>query len=310
MQIKALIEQLSRRRVIRAAVIYAAFVWVALQAADVFAGEGIIPEQWVRWLILLAAIGFPLVLIGSWFLEGPWKERGRVAMAGDFFVILAITAGAGLFAWQQWFDTASQITVSIGEIEATDMQSETQFLADHLEERFTYLLQSEAAADLRLEGTLSRGGDALRLTVRIVDRTGELLWSQTFAQALVDQAELQSEVIRSLVMEVPGLESRQDHALRLVSACSYPADADAIIAIADDREPELLAAYIEENADNGLLSLKQSLGWYAASQAAPPPRRPVLHALAMQSLDQAEAACPDYPPIDELRIAYTQRKAP
>jgi hypothetical protein len=310
MQIKDLMKQLSRRRVFRAAVIYAAFVWVALQAADVFAGEGIIPEQWVRWLILLAAIGFPLVLIGSWFLEGPWKERGRVATAGDFFVILAITAGAGLFAWQQWFSTTSQTTVTIGEIEATDLQSQTRYLADHLEERFAYLLQADAEADLRLEGTLSRGGDALRLTVRIVDRTGELLWSQTFSQALVDQAELQSEVIRSLVIEIPGLESRQDRALQLVSACPYPADADAIIAITDHREPELLATYIEENADNGLLSLQQSLGWYAASQAAPPPRRPVLHALAVQSLDRAEAACPDFPLIDELRVVYTQRRAP
>ena len=306
MQIRVLIGQLSRRRVFRAAVIYAAFVWVALQAADVFAGEGIIPEQWVRWLILLAAIGFPLVLIGSWFLEGPWKARGRVAAAGDFFVILAITAGAAMFAWQQWFSTTSQMTIMIGEIEATDMQSETQFLADHLEERFALLLQADADADLRLEGTLSRGGDALRLTVRIVDRTGELRWSQTFAQALVDQAELQSEVIRSLVAEMPGLESRQDRALRLISACSYPADADAIIAIADNREPELLAAYIEVNADNGLLFLQQSLGWFAASQAAPPRRRPVLHALAVQSLDQAEMACPDYALIAELRVAYTQ----
>lgn len=310
MRIKDLIEQLSRRRVFRAAVIYAAFVWVALQAADVFAGEGIIPEQWVRWLILFAAIGFPLVLIGSWFLEGPWKERGRVATAGDFFVILAITAGAGLFAWQQWFSTTSQTTITIGEIEATDLQIETQFLADHLEERFAYLLQADAEADLILEGTLSRGGDALRLTVRIVDRTGELLWSQTFSQALVDQAELQSEVIRSLVLEIPGLESRQDRALRLVAACSYPADTAAIIAIADQPEPELFAVHIEENADNGLLFLQQSLGWFAASQAAPRPRQPVLHALAVQSLDQAEDACPDYPLIDELRVAYTQRRVP
>jgi hypothetical protein len=310
MEVKELIEQLGRRRVFRAAVIYAALVWVALQAADVFAGEGIIPEQWVRWLILLAAIGFPLVLIGSWFLEGPWKGRGRVATAGDFFVILAITAGAGLFAWQQWFSTTSEKTISIGEIEATDMQSETQFLADHLKERFALLLKAEADADLRLEGTLSRGGDALRLTARVIDTRGELRWSQTFEQALVDQAELQSEVVRSLAAEISGLATREDHALRLIESCRYPSDTEAIIAIADHREPELLAAYIEENTDNGLLSLQQSLGWYAASQAAPPPRRPVLHALAVQSLDQAAAACPDYPLIDELRVAYTQRQAP
>ena len=134
MRVAELFEQLKARRVIRAVVIYAAFVWALLQAADLFAGEDIIPEQWVRWLILLAAIGFPLVLISSWFLEGPWKERGRVATAGDLFVIVAITAGASMFAWQQWFSASAQMTIAIGEIEATDMQTETRFLADHLEE--------------------------------------------------------------------------------------------------------------------------------------------------------------------------------
>jgi len=307
MRVAELFEQLKARRVIRAVVIYAAFVWALLQAADLFAGEGIIPEQWVRWLILLAAIGFPLVLISSWFLEGPWKERGRVATAGDLFVIVAITAGASMFAWQQWFNTNAQMTLAIGEIEATDMQTETRFLADHLEERLSLLLGAESEADMRLEGTLSRGGDALRLTVRVVDTNGDLHWSQTFEQALVDQAELQSEVVRAIAAALPGFESRQDRALRLIEACAYPAHTNAIIAIADQREPELLAVYIEENVDNGLLFLQQSLGWFAASQVAPPPRRPVLHALAVQSLDQAKAACPDFPPIDEMRVDYTQR---
>jgi hypothetical protein len=306
MRIAELVEQLKARRVIRAVIIYAALVWALLQAADLFAGEDIIPEQWVRWLILLAATGFPLVLISSWFLEGPWKERGPMAAAGDLFVIVAISAGAGMFAWQQWFNTSAQTTIAIGEIEATDMQTETQFLADHLEERLDLLLEAESAADLRLEGTLSRGGDALRLTVRIVDTTGDLRWSQTFEQALVDQAELQTELIRSMVAEFPGLESRQIRALRLVEACAYPANAEAIVAIAEKSEPELLAAYIDENPNNGLLFLQQSLGWFAASQSAPPPQRPVLHALAVQSLDQAKAACPDYQLIDELRVAYTQ----
>ena len=310
MRITELIEQLKTRRVIRAAIIYAAFVWALLQAADLFAGEDIIPEQWVRWLILLAAVGFPLVLIGSWFLEGPWKQRGRMAAAGDLFVIVAITAGAGMFAWQQWFSTTAPTTIAIGEIEATDMQTQTQFLADHLEERFALLLQAEPDAELQLEGTLSRGGDALRMTLRVIDTTGDLRWSQTFEQALVDQGELQSEVVRSLVAAVAGLEAREDRALRLVASCRYPADAEAVIAIAEQHEPELFAVYIEKNADNGLLLLQQSLGWFAASQAAPPPRRPVLHALAVQSLDQAAAACPDFPLIDELRVAYTQRRTP
>lgn len=306
MRVVELIEQLKTRRVFRAAIIYVAFVWALLQAADLFAGEDIIPEQWVRWLILLAAIGFPLVLIGSWFLESPWKQRGRMATLGDLFIIFAISAGAGIFAWQQWFSSSSQMTIAIGEIRATDMQAETEYLADHLEERLGLLLEAEADAGTRLEGSLSRGGDMLRLTVRAVDMSGELLWSQTFEQALVDQAELQSELVRALADEFPGLASRQVYALRQIEACAYPADAEAIIALVDQREPELLAVYIDENADNGLLFLQQSLAWFDAVQTAPPPQRPVLHALAVQSLDQAKAACPDFELIDDLRVAYTR----
>ena len=70
---------------------------------------------------------------------------------------------------QQWFSTTAQMTIAIGEIEATDMQTETQFLADHPEERLSLLLEAEFDADVRPEGTLSRGGDALRMTVRMVD---------------------------------------------------------------------------------------------------------------------------------------------
>ena len=49
--------ELRKRRVIRAALIYVALLWIALQAADLLAGAGMIPEQLVRWLILLGVIG-------------------------------------------------------------------------------------------------------------------------------------------------------------------------------------------------------------------------------------------------------------
>jgi len=69
------IKQLKERRVIRTVVIYVALLWVALQAADLFASADIISEDAVRWLIALSAIGLPLVLAGSWFLDAPWQKR-------------------------------------------------------------------------------------------------------------------------------------------------------------------------------------------------------------------------------------------
>ena len=91
MRIVALFRQLRDRRVIRAAVIYLAVLWAALQAADLFAGAEIISEGTVRWMILVGAAGFPVVVLASWFLENPWKDRRWTAIAGD--VVVAVMHG-------------------------------------------------------------------------------------------------------------------------------------------------------------------------------------------------------------------------
>jgi hypothetical protein len=308
--LKAIFEQLVRRRVFRAAAIYAATVWVVLQAADLFAGEGIISEALVQWLIIAAVVGLPLVLLGSWFIEAPWKARSRVATAGDLFIIGAIAAGALLFARQQWFVSSMYVPITVGQIEATDLQAETQALANHLESRFTELLAAEDDAELRLAATLVRGGDRLRLTARLEDRNGGVLWSESFEQALVDIGDLQFAVVDALAEDMASLRPRREGARRIIEDCPYPGSAVAIVALATADDPEALAAHIDANADSGLLLLEQSQGWFAAMQAAPPPEKPVLYALAVQSLDGAAMACPGYARVEELRVAYTRLETP
>jgi hypothetical protein len=308
--LKAIFDQLVRRRVFRAAAIYAATVWVVLQVADVFAGEGIISEERVQWLIIASVIGLPLVLLGSWFIEAPWKARSRVATAGDLFIIGAIAAGALLFAWQQWFVSSVHVPIAVGRIEATDLQDETQAIADHLQARFAELFDAQASADLRFAATLVRGGDRLRLTARLEDHADNVLWSDSFEQALVDLGTLQLAVVDTLAEEMASLRPRRAAARRIIESCPYPASAAAIVALATAQDPDALTTHIEANADNGLLLLAQSTGWFAALQAAPPPEKPVLFALALQRLDDAAKACPGYARIEELRVAYTRLETP
>ncbi len=52
MQLSKFYEQLKRRRVIRAAVIYAALLWAILQVADLLAEAEIVSGSVVRWVIL------------------------------------------------------------------------------------------------------------------------------------------------------------------------------------------------------------------------------------------------------------------
>jgi hypothetical protein len=309
MDLKRFIGQLLQRRVFRAASMYLATVWVLLQVADTLAGDGIIPEHWVQALIVTGAVGLPFVLLGSWFLEAPWKAGGRLGTAGDIFIIVAITAGALLFARQQWFATTDAVDVAVDRIEATDLQSATQHIADHLQDRFAEFLDATDDADLRLSGTLARGGDVLRLTMRLTDTNGALLWSESFEEALVDVGQLQQRVVGSLARDVVSLKQRHTHTKYGLRACPYPASSDAILALVSDDAPESLAPHIESSADNGLLYLEQSLRWYSDIDAAPARERPVLYSLAMDSLAKAAAACPDYRRIDDIRVAYTQLQA-
>ena len=249
------------------------------------------------------------MLAGSWFLEAPWKAGGRLGTAGDIFIILAISIGVLLFARQQWLANLEPVDISIVQIEATDVQPTTQQVVDHLQDRLAELIDTTDGADLQLSGTLARGGEVLRLTMRLSDANGALLWSETFEEALVDIGELQQRVVGSLARDVASLQGRHAHTKSVLRTCPYPASTNAILALVSDDAPESLTPHIESNANNGLLYLGQSLRWYRAVDAAPAQERSVLYSLAMDGLDKAAAACPDYRRIDDIRVAYTQLQA-
>ena len=309
MSFRRLLGQLLQRRVYRATSMYVAGAWLLLQVADTLTSDGTIPDGWVQALIFAATLGLPFVVIGSWFLEAPWKAGGRLGTIGDVFIIVAITVGVFLFARQQWFSNIEAVDILVGRIDATDLQPTTQHVADHLRERFAEHLDAHDNAGLVLSGTLARGGDVMRLTLRLSGADGALLWSASFEEALVDIDELQLRSIQSLAQEVASLRKRHARAKRVLRACPYPASNDAILALVADDAAESLAPHIEANAGNGLLLLEQSLRWYRAMDEAPQREKPVLFSMAIDSLDKAEATCPDYARIKDIRAAYTQLKA-
>ena len=324
-------KQLQKRRVIRTAVIYVALLWAVLQAADLFADADILSEATVRLVIAVGVIGLPVVIMGSWFLESPFKGRRWLSILGDVSVILAIAVAAGLFAWQQWFTSFTRPIVAVLPIEATDTREDTQQLADHLVERFRMLLASRAElrvielrssrharldgdsiaskasvlnADFLIAGTLSRGGESLRLTVQLLDREGETLWSEVFSERLVDLSQLQSTAVAELATRLPLPGNTAGDLHQIIDSCDYPADSDAILAMSSSAD---LTEHLVANADSGLLYLAQAMRLFESTQAAPTTRKSVLQSLAMQSLGAAEQQCPDLAAIELLKIKNTRQ---
>ncbi len=336
MRLQDLYNQLRKRRVIRASLIYLALVWAVLQAADLFAGADIIREATVRWLIIAAVAGFPIVVLASWFLESPWRGRRGTAIAGDVVVIVAIGVAAALFAWQQWLGSFTRPTVAVLPIEATDTREETKDLADHLTRRFRAILamrpevrvtESRSAmhasltgldvaakagalgADYLLSGTLSRDEQRLRLSLQLFSSTGSRLWSDSFESPMFLQAQLQKWVLDELWPQLPLDAAALKSAKELVANCHYPDDGMAILTLARTGRrgggPASLAMVATADIEAGLLHLAQSKFYFDQLESLPSSQKPVVHKLAMRSLSLAAASCPGHPHVELLRLLNT-----
>jgi TolB-like protein/Flp pilus assembly protein TadD len=62
-------EELKRRNVVKAAVLYVVASWLILQVADVLFDALELPSMWVRLVLAILILGFPLALIFSWVYE-------------------------------------------------------------------------------------------------------------------------------------------------------------------------------------------------------------------------------------------------
>jgi hypothetical protein len=63
------IQELKRRNVFRVAVLYVVASWIMLQAADLLFEAMELPNEWLRFVLALLILAFPLVLIFSWVFE-------------------------------------------------------------------------------------------------------------------------------------------------------------------------------------------------------------------------------------------------
>src|SRR5687768_511717 len=93
-----LLSELRRRKVFRTAAAYLAAAFVLLQVADLTFEPLGLPASAYRLLIIVAAAGFPIALVVSWFFDlrrtestvahaGPGRHR-RTAVALAAFVII------------------------------------------------------------------------------------------------------------------------------------------------------------------------------------------------------------------------------
>ena len=271
--------QLTQRRVIRAGVLYAAGMWLALQVADLLAQAGMVGDDFVRWMILLGLIFFPITLALTWYFEHPWHGRPWLAMVGDISMLLIVTLAAGLLAHQQWTKSFTRPVVAVLNLEPTDAQPGTADLAKHLAARLRMLMATipdiqvlelsssqhpslaalpvtEKAkllqADYLLAGTVNQSRKNLRASIQLFDADGELLWSDRFNERLIDQQQLQYSIMAAAWPAFGFDESNLLQIRELIRGCAYPPDEEIVKAFVT-LEEKLIGGDIHNLQEYGLM---------------------------------------------------------
>ena len=96
--------ELQRRKVVRAGAAYAVVAWVVLQLGEITFQPLGLPERALTWTILAAILGFPIVLVVSWFYDfgprGLTRDHSRASRAGAVSAVaLVLITVLGTGAW-------------------------------------------------------------------------------------------------------------------------------------------------------------------------------------------------------------------
>ena len=146
------LEQLNKRKVLRTAGLYVVGAWLALQAAEVLVGLNVLPESVGRPLFVVLVIGFPIVVLLSWFLR--WTPKGlspedssdtETSSSADtvrtvVIIGLAAVLGIGVTAFlrDQGFDVetgSGQVTMAVLPLATVGPKGSEEYWADGITEQ-------------------------------------------------------------------------------------------------------------------------------------------------------------------------------
>src|SRR5215204_4569263 len=99
-ELEHLVSELRRRRVFRTAAAYLAGAFVLLQVADLTFEPLGLPASAYRALIIVAAVGFPLAVLASWFFDVKRAEsRPRLRIKAASALVLFVMVCTGFMSY-------------------------------------------------------------------------------------------------------------------------------------------------------------------------------------------------------------------
>jgi TolB-like protein/Tfp pilus assembly protein PilF len=333
---RSFISELRRRKVHRAAALYAAGGWLLVQVAtSVLPLYGVHPVV-LQMVVCAIVLGFPVAMVIAWFFQ--WTPRGwrREIEAGADDSVLATVAETPLP------DDASIAVLPFADLsEARDQEYFSDGLAEELLNLLAQLPQLRVIArtssfsfkgkdaDIAtiartlhvahvLEGSVRKSGNTLRVSAQLIRASDSShLWSRSFDRELTDVFALQDEIARAVVtaLEVKLLPDQQVvNANRTASTAAYEAlligqnvfrrgryDDTRRALVAFERAVELDPAYAAAHA--ALANARAAVADFAASAAARTEGKQAALASAEQAVNLAPQLADGYVVRARLRMA-------
>ena len=235
-RIRNLVQELRERSVFRALVAYGVVAWMLLQVADVTFDRLPIPDNSMTLLIVLVAIGFPVVAILAWAYELTARGIVRHNQANElaprlafmpFVTIVAVVAvGSGflLYYLSQNFWESPRRSIAVLPFTNTSGEAETEYFSEGLTEeihslivrlnefrvvamstsrQFKDTVMDVASIANRLDaqavllGSVRRYQNKVSVTARLIDgNDGRELWSEKYDRELSDIYGIQEDIAR------------------------------------------------------------------------------------------------------------------
>ncbi|MGH8496433.1 MAG: tetratricopeptide repeat protein [Gammaproteobacteria bacterium] len=218
--------ELRRRKVIRVAAFYIVASWVAIEVASVVFPQLFLPAWSVRLLILLAAFGFPFVIVMAWIFDitpggverTPTIANKTVARPEPPQRSLAVLPfrNIGGDRENEYFceGLAEDLLIVLSRVRGLRVAARSSAFAFRDGTSDVRTIGEKLNVANVLEGSVRKSDGQLRIAVRLVDTAdGYQRWTQVFDRELGDIFEIQDEISRAvfdaLDVEVYGAERPQ-----------------------------------------------------------------------------------------------------
>lgn len=231
------IAELKQRKVVRVLIVYLVVAWVAIQAASIALPAFDAPAWMLRVVILLFALGLPLVLLLTWALElgpegirvsaggpgGKWMgmiaavlaalalgwyflgapalRPGQKAVAERSIAVLPFVNMSGDKANDYFSDGLAETTLDmLAQVPDLKVIARTSSFAFKGKPEDVREIGRQLGAASLLEGSVQQSSDELRITVQLVRTSdGSHLWSRHYDRPMKDLFRIQDEVAGEVV---------------------------------------------------------------------------------------------------------------